>query len=358
MQLWVAKTLIAVGGIKGYFLISYNQKNEEEVIDMTLGKKIYELRMAKMLSQEEFAELFDVSRQTISKWENDLACPELEKLVAISRFFHVSTDYLLLDDIGGEYGIFSSETAVLAETERFALFMKKEDGVLSARLYKGIAGHKNLVAVCEETEKDKALSFAYLTESAEVVSYGEKTLTALLSTPYDVTQKFMMYHTENIRMASSKEPLPIVSEAGIRVCLAAWRSGTVYRADQKEIYFVFCTKNEEFIFHIQTEKHNAYVGASQNKVFDLGLFAGMQYFRIRNYDDNSLPFCVSHASFTKKRKNVKIPLEQCRYGECVQTKKGLLFCVKRYQDMEIVLQGCGDDEYIYVRDEAFAERIE
>ena len=191
-----------------------------------------------------------------------------------------------------------------------------------------------------------------------MVSYGEKTLTALLGTPYDVTQKFMMYHTENIRMASSKEPLPIVSEAGIRACLAAWRSGTVYRADQKEIYFVFCTKNEEFIFHIQTEKHNAYVGASQNKVFDLGLFAGMQYFRIRNYDDNSLSFCVSHASFTKKRKNVKIPLEQCRYGECVQTKKGLLFCVKRYQDMEIVLQGCGDDEYIYVRDEAFAERIE
>jgi intracellular sulfur oxidation DsrE/DsrF family protein len=128
----------------------------------------------------------------------------------------------------------SSETAVLAETERFAFFMKKEDGVLSARLYKGIAGHKNLVAVCEETEKDKALSFAYLTESAEVVSYGEKTLTALLSTPYDVTQKFMMYHTENIRMASSKEPLPIVSEVGIRACLAAWRSGTVYRADQKK----------------------------------------------------------------------------------------------------------------------------
>ena len=159
-------------------------------------------------------------------------------------------------------------------------------------------------------------------------------------------------------MTSSKEPLPIVSEAGIRACLAAWRSGTVYRADGKEIFFVFCTKNEEFVFHIQREKHNVYCGASQNKVFDLGLFGGMQYFRIRNYDDNSLPFCVSHANFTKKRKNVKIPLEQCRYGECVQTKQGLLFCVKRYKDTEIVLQGCNDEEYIYVKDEAFSERIE
>ncbi len=325
---------------------------------MTLGKKIYELRMAKMLSQEALAELFEVSRQTVSKWENDLACPELEKLIAISRFFHVSTDYLLLNDMGGEYGIFSSETAVLAETECFALLMQKENGVLSARLYKGIAGHKNLVAVCEETEEDKVISFAYLTESAETVCYGEKMLDRLLGTPYDVTQKGTMYHTESIRMASSKEPLPIVNEAGIRACLAAWRSGTVCRADGKEIYFVFCTPNEEFVFHIQTENHNVYCGASQNKVFDLGLFAGMQYFRIRNYADNTLPFCVSHASFTKKRKNIKIPLEQCRYGECVQTKEGLLFCVKRYQDTEIVLQGCGDDEYIYVKDEPFAERIE
>lgn len=327
-------------------------------MNMTLGNKIYTLRMAKMLSQEAFAELFDVSRQTVSKWENDVACPEVEKLIAISRFFGVSIDYLLLDKTNGTYGIFSSDTAVLTETAQFALLLEEQEGILSAKLYKGIAEHKNLVAVCEETKKEKALSFAYLTESAEPVCYGEKPLASLLGVPYDITQKSKMYHTESIRMTSAKELLPTVSEAGIRASLAAWRSGTVYRANTKEFFFTLCTKNEELVFLMQAEKHNVYVGASQNKVFDLGLFAGMQYFRIRNYDDNSLPFCVSHASFTKKRENVSIPLEKCRYGECVQTKEGLLFCVKRYKDTEIVLQGCDGDEYVYVKDEPHAERIE
>ncbi|MBQ8497715.1 MAG: helix-turn-helix transcriptional regulator [Clostridia bacterium] len=40
---------------------------------MTLGTKIFELRTAKMLSQEAFAEQLDVSRQTVSKWENEIS---------------------------------------------------------------------------------------------------------------------------------------------------------------------------------------------------------------------------------------------------------------------------------------------
>ena len=215
---------------------------------MTLGNKIYTLRMAKMLSQEAFAELFDVSRQTVSKWENDVACPEVEKLIAISLFFGVSTDYLLLDKANDTYGIFSSDTAVLAETEQFALLLEQKENILSAKLYKGIATHKNLIAVCEETEKEKSLSFAYLTESAEPVCYGEKPLAPLLGTPYDITQKSKMYHTERICMESKKEPLPTVSEVGIRASLAAWRSGTIYRAHNNEMFFILYTKNEELVF--------------------------------------------------------------------------------------------------------------
>ena len=326
-------------------------------MDMTLGNKIYALRTAKMLSQEAFAALFDVSRQTVSKWENDLYYPEIEKLIALSRFFDVSVDYLLLDHAENEYGIFSSETAVLAETESFALLLEAKEDCLCAKLYKGIARHKNLIAVCEEKTENKSLSFAFLTESAEKISYGEKNLSETLGSPYDSLQKTSMYPTEHIRMASKKEPLPNVTEAGIRASLAAWRSGTIFRANEKEMFFILYTKNEELVFHVQTEGHNVYCGASQNKVFDLGLFAGMQYFRIRNYADNTLPFCVSHADLIKKRNHVKIPLEKCRFGECVQTKEGLLFCVKRYSDEEIVLQGCDDDEYIYSKRESYAERF-
>ena len=40
-----------------------------------------------------------VSRQAITKWENGLASPELEKIVSLSECFKVSTDYLLKDNI-------------------------------------------------------------------------------------------------------------------------------------------------------------------------------------------------------------------------------------------------------------------
>lgn len=62
---------------------------------MTLGEKIYRMRSEKGMSQETFGEMLGVSRQSVSKWETDQSVPELDKIVAISELFMVSTDYLL-----------------------------------------------------------------------------------------------------------------------------------------------------------------------------------------------------------------------------------------------------------------------
>ena len=62
---------------------------------MTLGEKIFNLRTEKGFSQEALGEKLGVSRQSVSKWETDQSVPELEKIVAISEIFGVSTDYLL-----------------------------------------------------------------------------------------------------------------------------------------------------------------------------------------------------------------------------------------------------------------------
>ena len=62
---------------------------------MTFGQRLYELRRSKNISQEEFAELLDVSRQSISKWENDKAYPEMTRLLFMSDYFDVSLDYLM-----------------------------------------------------------------------------------------------------------------------------------------------------------------------------------------------------------------------------------------------------------------------
>ena len=65
---------------------------------MTFGEKLQKLRARAGLSQDALAELLDVSRQAVSKWERDEAMPEAEKIVRISRQFGVSTDYLLLEE--------------------------------------------------------------------------------------------------------------------------------------------------------------------------------------------------------------------------------------------------------------------
>ena len=66
---------------------------------MTMGEKLVELRKKAGWSQEELSERLDVSRQSISKWEGDLAFPTVDKLLELSRLFDVSTDYLLKDDL-------------------------------------------------------------------------------------------------------------------------------------------------------------------------------------------------------------------------------------------------------------------
>lgn len=64
-----------------------------------VNKRVRELRQSRGLSQTELAAQLGVSKQCISNWENDNIQPSIDMLIAISRFFMVSTDYLLgLDD--------------------------------------------------------------------------------------------------------------------------------------------------------------------------------------------------------------------------------------------------------------------
>ena len=59
------------------------------------GETIKSLRLSYNLSQVQLAGELNVSKQTISNWENNNVLPSIEMLIKISRFFAVSTDYLL-----------------------------------------------------------------------------------------------------------------------------------------------------------------------------------------------------------------------------------------------------------------------
>ena len=64
---------------------------------MKLEEKIYALRTGKNLSQGDLADLLEVSRQSVSKWETGASVPDLDKLVRLAEVFGVSLDELVLD---------------------------------------------------------------------------------------------------------------------------------------------------------------------------------------------------------------------------------------------------------------------
>ncbi|MDD6347386.1 MAG: helix-turn-helix transcriptional regulator [Lachnospiraceae bacterium] len=62
---------------------------------MTFAEKLKQLRERAGLSQEKLAEKLNVSRQVVTKWENESGIPRIENLKALADFFHVTIDELL-----------------------------------------------------------------------------------------------------------------------------------------------------------------------------------------------------------------------------------------------------------------------
>ena len=62
---------------------------------MTLGQKLKEIRKKFGLSQEQLAEIMNVSRQAITKWESDAGVPDTSNLQILAQTFGITIDYLL-----------------------------------------------------------------------------------------------------------------------------------------------------------------------------------------------------------------------------------------------------------------------
>ena len=69
---------------------------------MSFAENLKQLRKEKQLSQEELAEILDVSRQAVSKWEQGIGYPEVEKLLLLSRKLNTSLDSLMTTEITQE----------------------------------------------------------------------------------------------------------------------------------------------------------------------------------------------------------------------------------------------------------------
>ena len=65
---------------------------------MGFGENLRTMRRKKNISQEELAGKLNVSRQAISRWEQDNGYPEMEKMISLSKILNVTLDYLVSDN--------------------------------------------------------------------------------------------------------------------------------------------------------------------------------------------------------------------------------------------------------------------
>lgn len=112
---------------------------------MEFSENLLTLRKAKDLTQEQLAEKLNVSRQSVSKWESGQAAPELDKIVAMSVVFDVTTDYLLksseIDDL-------SVKTEMLEKQQEQMLMREQRQQKIRECVLYGIVIYLLLLAVC------------------------------------------------------------------------------------------------------------------------------------------------------------------------------------------------------------------
>lgn len=119
-----------------------------------MKERINLLRKKMGLSQEELANKIGVSRQAVSKWESGQSMPDLDKIIALSDLFGVSTDYILKGtDVSYDEGTLNAETskkimisgaiifAILACMIAFSLNRFRDDEIFMLTICGGVIGY-------------------------------------------------------------------------------------------------------------------------------------------------------------------------------------------------------------------------
>ena len=249
-------------------------------------------------------------------------------------------------------GVYAKPDYEIAASEIYCLVFYKNLGIFGTKLYQ----RKKLIAVCEHDCEKKATLYAFINDKNESI-FNDDGLCAVLGEDMIVPDDKGLLKKDEINVIPADAKMPTVSEKGIAYCLKHWKLGNQLNVFEDAIHFTMNTSKIEYVMMIRKPNDDIYCGASITIPYDNGLFGGHQYFRIRNYSDNAQPWCRFHCHLGAPAELPDFPLPDCSTGSCITTSEGLLFEVKRHDDDEIVLQGCGDDEYFYYRDAHMTERF-
>lgn len=120
---------------------------------MSFGENLKNMRKAKGLSQEDLAELLEVSRQAVSKWEQGIGYPEVDKLLLLAKKLNISLDSLMSTDIMKAHDTTSDKiTGSITLVSPHENVIVKCYKVISSGKFKGKENSPKyaLFAVCEQ----------------------------------------------------------------------------------------------------------------------------------------------------------------------------------------------------------------
>lgn len=187
-----------------------------------LGDKIYNLRKNRKISQEEFANILNTSRQAVSKWERNETKPDIDKLILIAKLFNISIDYLLnyeIDDSNVED--FTNKLEEHCKSNRFTISIN--DIKLWCSKYPNnfklhVSASEYLFVAYIENNQEEYLDFSLLCIKKAIILYTPEynDIINLNELYMAITEIYMMQHKYDL----AKECIEMNKVYGSEVLLA------------------------------------------------------------------------------------------------------------------------------------------
>jgi len=176
---------------------------------MELGLVINKLRMNAKLTQAQFSEIFGVSQQSVQKWESGASTPDLEKIVAISKYFDVSLDALIL----------GNDNRVVEEMGRANALKPQYQNIHDWEFYSS-----NLTL-----EYEQAIS-----EGLDIARYKDLFYAASLLPKNEIKKKLGDILFEIVMSAKQKEDYPYVEPSDLKTIKSLRKDAPRVRAYDKK----------------------------------------------------------------------------------------------------------------------------
>ena len=241
---------------------------------MELGKNIVKIRKDNNLTQDEFAEKYFVTRQTISNWEIGKSYPDLETLVKISNDFNISLDILLKEDN--------------------KMVQEIDNGVKGARKYKNILKYIIIFIII--------IVLAFLVYLAMYLHFEKKVMKKFseIVEKYDLKQDnanmYMFKKGDSIIYSTMPEPIPKILDFNLDYKEKALNCTIITGEDLKddkgngsgwssEIQINWTNDGKLYIDAYACEDRSNYSGSlKDSKGNECDYYANVAHYETDNYD--------------------------------------------------------------------------